>query len=104
MYLKLDKQLSEVKWEGTYEPLCTITEVPFKASIILRYVPGAKIIEFIEFEKKVKETLDGKIMIIEDIPSIIINDILWDLNPQHIEVEVKASTPVHNNVESKLGK
>ena len=104
MYLRLEKKLTEVKWEGKYEPLCTITKVPFKAEIKLRYTPSNKIIEFIEFEKKLKEILDGKVMIIEDIPSIIADEILWDLNPRSIEVDVKASTIVHNNVEARLNR
>lgn len=104
MYLDFDKEISEISWEGNYRPKCTITEVPFDVDVKLSYTPNKKIIEFIEFEKKMKETLEDQIMIIEDLPSLIINEILKDLNPKAVEVEVFASTPVHNDVSSKLSK
>jgi len=102
LYLPITKAVSEIGWEGTYYPKCTVTEVPFNAEIKLKYTPKDKVVEFIELEKQMTELITDKIMIIEEVPAIIIDELLKDLNPRSIEVEVFASTRVHNNATARL--
>lgn len=104
LFLPKSKQVDEIGWEGKYFPKCTVTEVPFNAEVTLTYSPRDKVIEFIEFEKRMAEAINDKIMIIEEVPAIVIDTILKDLDPVSITVEVKASTRVHNNATAKLSR
>ncbi len=102
MYLDLNEtKLTSVKWSGLIAPICTIGKAPFMAKVEIEFTPGKKILEYIEFETAIYK-LNGVEMIIEEIPSVIINKIIPELDAINLSITVTAETPVHNTVTVNL--
>jgi len=100
--LKDGIEIDNITWTGSFTPICTIGKLPFMADITIEFSPKTQLLEYIAFEKAMKERLNGKDMIIEEIPSIILNDVIKDFDVYEISITVKAETTVHNKIEVSL--
>lgn len=86
----------EITYTAKVSCLCSVTKVPFSATVKVVYKPFDKILEFESFDRYLV-ALGSSANTIEDLCMIISESLYAVLDPANLTVETAATTPVHGD-------
>ena len=76
--------------------------MPFHGKIEITFIPDKLLLEFESFDEWLKGFVAQKSMTIEDVATLVANQLYEDLKPRMLEVIVKAETMVHYPAEVRI--
>ncbi len=85
--IKLNFKISGTKLTIPFKSICSIINKPFIGDIIVEYHPKSKVLEYIDFEKSIKELTSGKTTA-EKLANDVFKEVKKSINPNYLKVSV----------------
>jgi len=78
--------------------VCAISDEPYSALIIVEYSAKWRLIEYIGFDKWLRDLCEERSYLIEELAREVLTKLRIDLGPYPIRVTIKAKTEVHGDL------
>ncbi|MHA1718035.1 MAG: hypothetical protein ACTSXK_00750 [Promethearchaeota archaeon] len=85
--IKIDYKISGTKLEIPFSSVCSIIDKPFDGDIIIEYHPIDFILEYVSFEKFIKDVTKNK-STAEELANIIFQKVKNTIKPRYLKVLV----------------
>lgn len=100
-----ENRVDLVTYETRTTATCSIGSVPFSATVVVMYAPSDRLLEFMQFEKWLKDReIHGEWTTIEALARTIWDKLAGLLRPVHLKVTVTAITTVHGPTQVQVTK
>lgn len=92
-----------VRYRPSFEAICSISNIPFSGTLEIQIRPRHKLIEFIDFDRRLNEAISEKPILLEDVARIAVDLVKEDLGGGiPVRVTVYAMTTAHAPAEARI--